>query len=94
MDCQHIPSWIGKTVNPAGFKRITAILDRLNLRWAVNLIKKTPLDAVIRRSNMKIQKSAASRIRPQTREKLIEYYRKPNEKLSILLNRDLSAWNR
>jgi hypothetical protein len=38
--------------------------------------------------------SADARMRPETRRKLLEWYREDTERLSNLLNRDLGCWNK
>ncbi len=30
---------------------------------------------------------------PETKKTLIEFFKEPNEKLSMLINRDLKEWN-
>jgi hypothetical protein len=89
VDPAYEPSWVEKTVNVNMLPGIQMALGKMGLGWAIEYVKKTSLDSLIRRYYRKKKKD---KIKHETRRRLTEYFREPNERLEKLIDRDLSSW--
>lgn len=87
------PSWIDKSANATNSLYFSQHLTNLHLGWLVDIIKKTPLNGIIRKLLLSKRRKNNDKIRPETREYLIDYYLESNRKLEKLLGRNLSHWN-
>ena len=89
------PGWLGKTANAVLFPRMQDRLRSLHLGWTVRMVRSSPLGQAVRRWS-KYQKGRAvgaySGMSAETRARLAEFYKGPNEELSELLDRDLTHW--
>ena len=89
------PSWIEKASNASSFQKLRDVMESLHLSWAIEPAKKVGLDYLVRKLyNKKLKHPAPDEIKIETRKRLIEYFREPNERLGQLIDRDLSAWNK
>ncbi len=84
---------IGQRKNAAIFPKLRKVLRQLGLNPLVHVIRKSRVGDWLRRSR-KNKGSAYQPMNPETKEKLIQHYKPLNERLSVLLQRDLSHWNR
>ena len=82
----------GQRKNAAIFPRARKWLHRLGLDSFVHLIRKSLIGDWLRRSR-KNKGSAYQPMNPETKNKLIAHFRPYNDRLSVLLDRDLSYWN-
>ena len=85
---------IARPVNTVIFQRAQSFLIQMHLECLIDYIKKTPIDTFIRKYFMKKRKSKKDIINPNTKRKLVEYYKKSNIKLGQMIDRDFSKWNR
>jgi hypothetical protein len=97
VDPEFKPSWLGKTDNAVILPQMQDRLRSFGLGWAIRTVRDSPLGGVVRRWNRSQKKKKAGQykdMKPETKSRLLDYYRKPNEHLSKLLGVDLSHWNR
>jgi hypothetical protein len=84
---------IGQRKNAAMFPKTRRVLHRIGLKPVTKLLGQSSMGDAIRRSRK--NKGKAYRVaNPETKEKLVQYFLPYNERLSVILNRDLSHWNR
>jgi hypothetical protein len=94
VDADFQSSEIGKKRNATMFPRLRKVLHRMGLKPMLAMVSRSPVGDVVRRSNKKRGRSSSATMNPDTRARLIEYFRPANERLASFLDRDLSAWNR
>lgn len=97
VDAEFKPSWLGKTDNAVILPGMQDRLRGFGLGWAIRTVRDSPVGGMIRRWNRAQKKKKAGQykdMKPETKQRLLDYYRKPNEELSELLGVDLSHWNR
>lgn len=82
-----------QVVNAAIFPRFQHFLGNLKLDFIVDLVKKTPLDGIIRKLYFEKNIGRYQKMMPETRNDLIQHYGQLNNELGRLINRDLSHWN-
>jgi hypothetical protein len=87
-------SQIGQQRNASMFPRLRKILHRIGLKPMVTALSKSEVGNIVRRRNKKKRKPSSSTLNPDTRAKLVEYFRPYNNRLSELLGRNLDHWNR
>ncbi len=93
VDSSYESKMIGQRKNAAIFPKLRKVLRQLGLNPLVHLIRKSLIGDWLRRSR-KNKGSAYQPMNQATKEKLIEHYKPFNDRLSELLQRDLSHWNR
>lgn len=84
---------IGQRANAAYFTKSRNFLRSIGLRKFVNALSKSPVGDWIRKS----RKNSGQAYKPmdiQTKEKLVKHFAPFNARLSKLLQRDLSHWDR
>lgn len=84
---------IGQRKNAAMLPRLRKVLHQLGLKPAVGLLSKSRLGDAVRR-NRKNKGRAYQQASEASREKLVQHFLPYNDRLSAILNRDLSDWNR
>ncbi len=84
---------IGQRKNAAMFPKTRKALHKLGLKPLVSYISKSRIGDSIRR-NRKSKGKAYQQADPKTREKLVQHFLPYNKRLSTILDRDLSHWNR
>ena len=94
VDSTFVPSWNDKIVNAHNFTETRSNLRKMRLGWTVHWAKRMRMDVPLRKVLMRNKQKMHSYMRPETRRRLEEYYGRPNEELSKLIQRDLSAWER
>ena len=92
VDSSRESSLFGQRKNAALFPRLRKWLRTFGLNYFIKLISRTSVGDWIRR-NRKNKGKAYQPMNPETKEKLIEYFRPYNDRLSALLQCDLSHWN-
>lgn len=93
VDEMFSPPSLEKKVNIAAYPGLKKILYNNKMRWLIILLRKTILDNLIRQLAYWRKTRNNSSISDETRERLVDYFREANKKLSLLINRDLSHWN-
>ncbi|MDP7005841.1 MAG: sulfotransferase [Phycisphaerales bacterium] len=84
---------IGQRKNAAMFPTLRKVLNRLGLKQFVSFVSKSRIGDLIRRKR-KNKGMAYQQANPKTREKLVQHFLPYNNRLSEILDRDLSHWNR
>lgn len=93
VDCEFVPSILEKPSNIVMFPRIQDLMYKLKIDWIIDMVKQTPLDKYFRDRVVRNKAKAYPDMNSDTKKRLQQYYLIPNEKLAVLLGRDLSAWN-
>ncbi len=94
IDTEFCPSWINQYVNTELFPNTKQFLKKHNLDWVIQIVKKTPLNSLLRLKVLKTKQFKKKILSIETKKKLIDFYKKPNIDLGKLLNKDLHKWNR
>jgi hypothetical protein len=92
VDSSRESTLFGQRKNAALFPRLRKWLSAFGLNYFIKMTSRSSVGDWIRRSR-KNQGNAYQPMKPETKEKLIEYFRPYNDQLSTLLQRDLSHWN-
>ena len=92
VDSNRESKLFGQRKNAAIFPCARKWLHRFGLNSFVHVIRKSSIGDWLRRSR-KNKGRAYQPMNPETKQKLIEHFRPYNDRLSSLLQRDLSHWN-
>ena len=87
------PLLSSSTVNPAIFPRLQSKFSKLGLSWIVDLVKRTPLDRVIRQLYTSMGFGRYPSMKPETHGLLRNHFLPYNKRLEQFVERDLSSWN-
>ncbi|HEB71323.1 MAG TPA: hypothetical protein ENI77_01735 [Nitrospirae bacterium] len=87
-----LPRDLENQVNMVFYPGFQNLIRWMRLGFIIELVKMTPLDGLIRRLSQSKKLKSYPAIKPETREKLVQYFTIPNKKLSRLTERDLSHW--
>jgi hypothetical protein len=93
VDPDFRPSMVDQTVNVNVYPGLQDTLGKLRMDWLIEGVKASPLGPWLRKRYKKKRDNNNEIMRPETRQKLLDYYREPNQKLGELLDMDVSAWN-
>lgn len=94
VDQNFVPSWIGKSVNTVSFPRVRSFLGHCRLEFLIDIIKMTPIEPMLRKIATNQKSRSKPNIAPHVKGQLLMYYRESNTRLSQLINRDLSLWEK
>jgi hypothetical protein len=83
----------GQRKNAAMFPKVRKQLHRFGLKSVANLVSNSPVGDWVRK-NRKTKGRAYRPMELETKEKLISHFLPYNDRLSEMLQRDLSHWNR
>lgn len=83
----------GQVKNSAMFPRIRRVAQAVGLRPVLNRLSLSPVGNTVRRMKKRSGKQGYESMDPPVRQRLLEYFRPYNDKLSELTGRDLSHWN-
>lgn len=94
VDPDFEPKVIGNPVRAAMFPRTRRILKRMGLTPLVNLVNKSLIGDILRRTLRKrrVERKASPQMPPDVRQELLEHFRPYNALLAKELGRDLSRW--
>jgi hypothetical protein len=92
VDSSRESSLFGQRKNAAVFPKLRKWLRAFGLNYFIKMTSRSSVGDWIRRSR-KNKGKAYQQMNPETKEKLIEYFRPYNNRLSTLLQCDLSHWN-
>ncbi len=92
VDSQRESKLFGQRKNAAIFPRLRKWLHLMGLDSVVHMIRKSSIGDWLRRSR-KNKGRAYQPMNSETKKNLIEHFRPYNERLAVLLNRDLSHWS-
>jgi len=93
VDTEFDSKLYGQRKNAAMFPKTREQLHRIGMKSVVNLVSKSPVGDWIRK-NRKTKGRAYCPMELETKEKLISHFLPYNDRLSEMLQRDLSHWNR
>ncbi len=93
VDPTFVSSQIGQQRNASMFPRLRKALTSIGLRPVVKALSRSVIGDTIRRRNKKRRKPSSTSLNPETRTRLVEYFKPYNDRLAELLGRDLSHWN-
>lgn len=82
----------GQIINPSIFPRTQSMLHKFNLDGLVSIIKKTPLNQIIRKQYSSGKLGGYPAVCAETRNRLIDHYKPFNGELEVLLDRSLAHW--
>lgn len=92
IDEAFVPTKLKQATNLTIFPRLQSFLYTYRIDFIIDLVKKTPLNQILRNATMKKNSTKPSGVKLETLDKLKEYYKEPNKKLEILLNKKLTDW--
>lgn len=81
-----------QVVNAAIFPRFQRFLTQMHLEVLVDLVKKTPLDPLMRKVYAEKNIGKYPKMRKKTEDRLYHYYSESNTDLQKLINEDLDSW--
>lgn len=87
------PRQLGQIKNAAMFPGTRRVLHKLGLKPLLAAISNSPLGDSIRRAKKRSNSRGYKPMTPETRSRLIDYYRPYNDRLATFAKRDLSKWN-
>lgn len=100
VDQAYVPTELDEKVNRARVPRsrliestvanMSKIIRSAGMGWAVDSLKKIGLNKLVKKGNNDLSRAVSAS--PEQRDQLLELFREENEKLSELLDRDLSIW--
>lgn len=92
VNCSVATKMIGQRKNAAMFPTLRKWLHQCGLKSIVTLLSKSRVGDTVRRSR-KSKGRAYQPMNQKTKERLVNHFAPYNKRLSLFLNRDLSAWN-
>jgi hypothetical protein len=96
VNSSFVPHWVDKAYNSVVFPGLKKAIREMGMTVLIDLFKKTRVGKMFRRiaHSKKKKKSGYDNMDRDLRGRLISYYKEPNKRLSRLLGRDMSAWNK
>ena len=96
VDSSYTPSWLGKTQNAVVYPGMQDKFRKAGLGKVLRAVRNSPIGPMIREYAAKQKRKKGGvykEMLPETRQKLVDYYRPHNAKLGELLGCDLSNWD-